>query len=27
MFVAVPAAATLRILFEHVYPRLYERPA
>jgi len=27
MFVAVPVAATLRILFEHVYPRLYERPA
>ena len=27
MFVAVPAAATLRILFQHVYPRLYERPA
>jgi len=27
MFVAVPVAASLRILFEHVYPRLYERPA
>jgi predicted PurR-regulated permease PerM len=27
MFVAVPTAATLRILFDHIYPRLYERPA
>ena len=27
MFVAVPVAATLRIVFEHIYPRLYERPA
>ena len=27
MFVAVPIAATLRIIFEHIYPRLYERPA
>jgi predicted PurR-regulated permease PerM len=27
MFVAVPIAATLRILFAHIYPRLYERPA
>jgi len=27
MFVAVPIAATLRILFDHIYPRLYERPA
>jgi predicted PurR-regulated permease PerM len=27
MFVAVPVAATLRILFDHIYPRLYERPA
>ena len=27
MFVAVPVAATLRIIFEHIYPRLYERPA
>jgi len=26
MFVAVPVAATLRIIFEHIYPRLYERP-
>ena len=26
MFVAVPVAATLRILFDHIYPRLYERP-
>ena len=26
MFVAVPIAATLRIIFEHIYPRLYERP-
>ncbi|HVC77595.1 MAG TPA: AI-2E family transporter [Candidatus Micrarchaeaceae archaeon] len=26
MFVAVPIAATLRILFDHIYPRLYERP-
>ena len=25
MFVAVPMAATLRILFDHIYPRLYER--
>ncbi len=23
MFVAVPLAATLRILFDHIYPRLY----
>jgi len=27
MFVAVPVAATLRILFDHIYPRLYEKPA
>ncbi|HEV2414125.1 MAG TPA: AI-2E family transporter [Candidatus Dormibacteraeota bacterium] len=27
MFVAIPIAATLRILFDHIYPRLYERPA
>lgn len=27
MFVAVPIAATLRILFEHIYPRLYGTPA
>lgn len=27
MFVAVPIAATLRIVFDHIYPRLYERPA
>lgn len=27
MFVAVPIAATLRILVDHIYPRLYERPA
>jgi predicted PurR-regulated permease PerM len=27
MFVAVPMAATLRIIFDHIYPRLYERPA
>lgn len=27
MFVAVPIAATLRILFEHIYPRLYGMPA
>lgn len=27
MFVAVPIAATLRILFDHIYPRLYERAA
>ena len=27
MFVAVPIGATLRILFDHIYPRLYERPA
>ena len=27
MFVAVPIAATLRILFDHIYPRLYERSA
>ena len=27
MFVAVPVAATLRIIFDHIYPRLYERPA
>jgi predicted PurR-regulated permease PerM len=26
MFVAVPLAATLRILFDHIYPRLYEKP-
>lgn len=26
MFVAVPIAATLRILFQHIYPRLYEKP-
>ena len=26
MFVAVPIAATLRIIFDHIYPRLYERP-
>lgn len=26
MFVAVPIAATLRILFDHIYPRLYEKP-
>jgi len=26
MFVVVPIAATLRILFDHIYPRLYERP-
>ncbi|HEY3084570.1 MAG TPA: AI-2E family transporter [Candidatus Dormibacteraeota bacterium] len=26
MFVAVPVAATLRILFDHIYPRLYEKP-
>jgi predicted PurR-regulated permease PerM len=26
MFVAVPIAATLRILYDHIYPRLYERP-
>jgi predicted PurR-regulated permease PerM len=25
MFVAVPIAATLRILFDHIYPRLYQR--
>ncbi|GAC1672458.1 MAG: AI-2E family transporter [Candidatus Dormibacteraceae bacterium] len=25
MFVAVPIAATLRILFDHIYPRLYEK--
>ena len=25
MFVAVPLAATLRILFDHIYPRLYEK--
>lgn len=27
MFVAVPLAAMLRILFDHIYPRLYEKPA
>jgi predicted PurR-regulated permease PerM len=27
MFVAVPIAASLRILFEHIYPRLYEKRA
>ena len=27
MFVAIPIAATLRILFDHIYPRLYARPA
>lgn len=27
MFVAVPIAATLRILFDHIYPRLYGNPA
>ena len=27
MFIAVPLAATLRILFDHIYPRLYEKPA
>lgn len=27
MFVAVPVAATLRILFDHIYPRLYESHA
>jgi predicted PurR-regulated permease PerM len=27
MFVAVPLAATLRILFDHIYPRLYEKAA
>ncbi len=27
MFVAVPLAAVLRILFDHIYPRLYEKPA
>jgi len=27
MFVAVPLAAILRILFDHIYPRLYEKPA
>lgn len=27
MFVAVPIAATLRIIFDHIYPRLYEKPA
>jgi predicted PurR-regulated permease PerM len=26
MFVAVPLAAMLRILFDHIYPRLYEKP-
>src|SRR5439155_510498 len=25
MFVAVPLAATLRIVFDHIYPRLYEQ--
>jgi predicted PurR-regulated permease PerM len=27
MFVAVPIAATIRILYDHIYPRLYEKPA
>lgn len=27
MFVAIPIAATLRIVFEHIYPRLYGTPA
>lgn len=27
MFVAVPLAAILRILFDHIYPRLYEKKA
>ena len=27
MFVAVPIAATLRIVFDHIYPRLYGKPA
>ena len=27
MFVAVPLAAILRILFDHIYPRLYEKQA
>jgi predicted PurR-regulated permease PerM len=27
MFVAVPLAATLRIVFDHIYPRLYEKQA
>jgi predicted PurR-regulated permease PerM len=27
MFVAVPIAASLRILFDHIYPRLYEKRA
>jgi predicted PurR-regulated permease PerM len=27
MFVAVPLAAALRILFDHIYPRLYGKPA
>ena len=27
MFVAVPIAATLRILYDHIYPRLYGTPA
>jgi predicted PurR-regulated permease PerM len=27
MFIAVPLAAALRILFDHIYPRLYEKPA
>jgi predicted PurR-regulated permease PerM len=27
MFVAIPIAATLRIIFGHIYPRLYEKPA
>ena len=27
MFVAVPLAATVRILFDHIYPRLYGKPA
>jgi predicted PurR-regulated permease PerM len=27
MFVAVPLAAALRILFDHIYPRLYEKQA
>ena len=27
MFVAVPIAASLRIVFDHIYPRLYGKPA
>jgi len=27
MFVAVPIAATIRILYDHIYARLYEKPA